>query len=97
MHAPDPGLEAARMDFRLNKAQKQLIERAAAYLGTTVSGFAVSTILREAEAVVERHERIVLNDAQRDAFLRLLDNPPKPNPALRRLARDYQDLVVERE
>lgn len=82
-----------RLDVRLRDEHKRLIERAAYMLGQSVSSFTVSTLVREAETVVQRHEGLVLSDRDRDAFLAALDNPPEPSERLRRYAREHEKRV----
>jgi len=85
-----PSKTSARLDFRLNLDAKLLIEQAAAAKGQTVSDFAVSTLVRSAEEVLESLERRRLSDRDRERFLELLDRNDEPNPALKRAARDYK-------
>lgn len=86
-----------RVDFRLDPEHKALIERAAAYRGETMTGYAVSTLVREAQRVVREHEVVTLSDRDRDRFLELLDNPPEPTDALRRAAQRHATLIAESE
>jgi len=79
------------MDFRLERGHKALIEKAAAYSGESLTGFAVSTLVREARRVVQEHESVTLTARDRDRFLSLLDDPPAPNEALRRAAERQPD------
>jgi uncharacterized protein (DUF1778 family) len=83
-----------RMDFRLSRVHKALIEKAAAYSGESLTGFAVATLVSEARRIVREHETVALSGRDRDRFLALLDNPPAPSGALRRAARRHRDLVV---
>ena len=89
-----PSKSSARLDFRLNVDAKLLIEQAAAAKGQTVSDFAVSTLVRSAEEVLERLEHRKLSDRDRDQFLELLDRNDEPNPALKKAARAYKRSVV---
>jgi len=82
-----------RLDVRLAAEHKKLIEQAAGLLGQSVSAFTVSTLVQEAEHVVERFGRLHLTDRDRDIFLAALDNPPKPNARLRRAARAHARSV----
>ena len=79
-----------RMDFRVDSEHKALIEKAAAYSGESLTGFAVSALVREARRIVQEHETVTLSTADRDRFLGLLDNPPAPKQALRRAARRHR-------
>ena len=80
----------ARLDFRLNRQVKEVIEQAAAVSGQSVSDFAVSALYRTAKEVLEREQTTRLFNRDRDLFLAGLDSDAKPNEALRRAARRYK-------
>jgi uncharacterized protein (DUF1778 family) len=78
---------SVRLEMRLDRRVKTLIERAALLTGQTVTDFAVSNLLDSALATIERHQRLVLSDRDRDLFLNALDRPPKPMPDLLKAGR----------
>lgn len=80
----------ARLDFRIEPAQKETIERAASLLGLNVSQFAVSTLVQRAHEVVQEHGTVVLSDRDRDIFLALIDSDAKANVALIAAAKRYR-------
>jgi uncharacterized protein (DUF1778 family) len=80
----------SRLDFRLNRQVKDVIERAAAVSGQSVSDFAVSALYRTAKEVLEKEQTTRLSSRDRDLFLALLDSDAKPNEALKRAARRYK-------
>ena len=80
---------STRLDVRLAGEHKKLIRQAAELLGQTVSSFTVSTLVQEAQQVVERFSSLQLSDRDRDIFLDALDNPPEPNERLRRAAKAH--------
>ncbi|MFB3892494.1 MAG: DUF1778 domain-containing protein [Phycisphaerae bacterium] len=84
---------SSRLAVRLDPELKDLIERAAAVLGQTISSFAVSTLTTEARKVVEEHEIIRLSNRDRDRILALLDNPPAPSERLRRAMKRHSEAV----
>ncbi len=84
---------SVRLDMRLDTRTKILIERAAAITGQTLTDFALSNLVQSAMATIERHERLVMTDRDRDRFLKALDRPPKPLPALAKAARRHA-LVI---
>ena len=86
----------ARLEARITPEQKELIERAAAYEGRSVSDFVVGTVQQAAKAVVQEHEVLRLNESQSRAFVETLLNPPEPNEALRKAAEQYQEDVSSR-
>jgi len=89
--------EDNRMDLRLEPEHKDLIKRAAAYSGESITNFAVSTLVSKARRVVREHETTTLTAADRDRFIALIDNPPKPNQALRRAAKSHRELISRSE
>jgi uncharacterized protein (DUF1778 family) len=84
---------SARLVARLSTEQKDLIEQAAGILGVSVSAFVTSTLVRQAQEVVESSMLIRLSNRDRDAFLAALDNPPEPNAKLRKAFRDHARQV----
>ena len=77
-----------RIDLRTSREVKDLIQRAAELLGTTMSAFIIHRSYDAAREVVAQQESLVLSDRDRDRFLQLLERPPRPNRALRQLLRD---------
>ena len=84
----------ARLEARITAEQKELIERAAAYEGRSVSDFVVGTVQRAAKAIIQEHEVLRLNESQSRAFVETLLDPPEPNEALERAAAQYREDVV---
>jgi uncharacterized protein (DUF1778 family) len=81
--APD----SARINLRTSAEAKALIERAAAYMGTTVSAFMLQNAYEAAKKVVAEHEIIVLTQRDFAAFAEAIEKPPAPTAALKRLVR----------
>jgi uncharacterized protein (DUF1778 family) len=79
----------ARLDFRLNSQAKELIERAAALNGQSVSDFATSTLVEKARQVVQAETTRTLTERDARLFLAMLDDK-RPNTALKRAARRYK-------
>jgi uncharacterized protein (DUF1778 family) len=75
---------AARLDLRVDEADKALLTEAAALTHTSLSAFVLSAARDRAESVIAERRRIVLDDATFDAFVEALDTPAA-NPALRAL------------
>jgi uncharacterized protein (DUF1778 family) len=60
-----------------------------------VSDFAVSTLIRTAHEVVERHNRTELSNRDRDIFLVLLNAiDARPNEALVAAAEKYKKEII---
>lgn len=83
-------IKTARIEARLTPEQKELIERAAAYEGQKVSEFILRSTSEAAKRVIEEHEVIRLNGEQSRTLVNVLLNPPKPNKAMKKAFKEYQ-------
>lgn len=72
----------ARLNLRLRAADDELIRRAAAQAGQSVSEFLTSSAVERAHEVLADQRTFVLDDATWDAFAAVLDEPPRPDPRL---------------
>jgi uncharacterized protein (DUF1778 family) len=85
------GARDARLNFRLSSDLKEVIEEAAAFLGQSVSDFAVSTLTQQARSVIEQRNVTLLSERDRDRFIALLDDvEARPNAALIKAAKRYK-------
>jgi uncharacterized protein (DUF1778 family) len=75
-----------RLALRVRPADKAVIMRAAALAQTDMTTFILRTALREAQSVIEAHERVQLTARDSRLVMELLENPPGPNARLRRAA-----------
>jgi uncharacterized protein (DUF1778 family) len=76
-----------RIELRATREEKRLLATAAAYERLDVTSFIMRTVLPAAREVVDRAERIVLTERDTARIVELLENPPKPTPALMAAAR----------
>lgn len=81
--------------------EKRLLATAAAYERADMASFIMENVLPTARQIVDHAERIVLSERDTMRVLVLLENPPKPTPALiaatrRRAVRDMT-LMDSRE
>jgi uncharacterized protein (DUF1778 family) len=79
-----------RLNFRLPPDKKRAIEQAAAIRGLSITDFAILTLYEEAQEILRNDQVTVLSDPDRDAFLKALDRPPKPNKRLLEAAARYK-------
>jgi len=77
------------LQLRLSSNQKELIERAAALTGLSISSFMLSHSIKAAEHEVVTRERISLSKRDWDLFMEAIENPPSPNAALKRAAQTF--------
>ena len=88
--------KSARLETRVSPEQKELIERAAAYAGRTVSDFVLAHVESAAKKVIEEYERLHLDQAQSRVLVEALLAPKKPNKKLQRAMDDYRQRVESR-
>ncbi|MDP1699101.1 MAG: DUF1778 domain-containing protein [Xanthomonadaceae bacterium] len=84
---------AARLDLRLNPADKARIARAADLRGVPLSAFVRDAVLREAESVMAAELTVTLSAAESRRFLKALDAPFKPNARLKKAMQDAAKLI----
>ncbi len=83
---------AARLDLRLDPADKARIARAADLRGVPISAFVRDAVMREAESVMAAELTVTLSAKESRRFLEALDAPFQPNARLKKaLARLAQD------
>lgn len=81
-----------RVNLRIDAESKKMLERAAAYAGSSLSDFVLANALAAAGRTIEEREKIVLSAADWEVFLDALDNPPKPNKRLKDALRRHREL-----
>jgi uncharacterized protein (DUF1778 family) len=73
------------INVRTSSYVRNLIDRAATLIGQNRSEFILDSARRRAADVLLDQKLFVLDAAQYDKFLRLLDEPPKPSNELKKL------------
>lgn len=82
-----------RLEARITREQKRIIERAARLRGTSVTDFVVVSAQQAATNTIKDHEMMSLRGAAREAFVNALLNPPAPNTAANRAAGRYRRRI----
>lgn len=80
-------LETEKIDLRTNITQKRILERAAELKHIPLSSYVLNSSLRQAQLDLAENETIMLSNRDRDTVMEILENPPDPNEALKRLFR----------
>lgn len=88
--------KSARIETRVSQEQKDLIERAAAYSGRTVSEFMLAHVEVAAKKVIEENEKLRLDQVQSRILVDALLVPKKPNKNLKLAVEDYRKRVESR-
>lgn len=74
-----------RLDIRISQKDKETLELAAASKRVSLSSYILSAVMERAEDDLDRERRIELSRQSWNQVMDLVDNPPEPNEALRRL------------
>ncbi len=78
---------SCRINLRATPDAKELIEKAAELMGTTLSAYMLQNSYEAAKRLIAEHQMLMLSNRDRDAFLAAITRPTKPNAALRKLMR----------
>ena len=95
-HARQVTGRSERFAARLSSEQKELLQRAAALHGQTLTEFVVDSAQRAAEQTIHDHELITLSARDSRAVMQALLHPEPAGPWLRRAAQQYKDFMGER-
>jgi uncharacterized protein (DUF1778 family) len=68
-----------RLDARVTKEEKRVIETAANLRGVSVTDLLRTTVTDAATRIIREHEVLSLAERSRHIFVDALMNPPKPN------------------
>lgn len=82
-----------RITARIPRANRLIIERAAAVYGATLNQFIVQTALDRAGEILEREEVLRLSERDSQTFLAALENPPEPSAKLIEAMKVHRRLV----
>lgn len=81
-------LKAAKVQLRLQPAQKAVIARAAQLRRTSLSNFLLEHAYEAAQQVLAEQVDLVMSPPEWQAFCKALDAPPRPIAALQKLLRE---------
>lgn len=73
------------INLRTSATDRDLIDRAATLVGKSRTEFVMDSARQTAEDVLLNQRLFLLDDTRYEEFLRLLDQPPQPVAALRKL------------
>jgi uncharacterized protein (DUF1778 family) len=85
----------ARLEARITVEQKNLLSKAAALLGRSLTDFVVTSAYETATRTVREHEAMKLSARDREIFVGALLHPPAPGARLRKAARRYKQRTRE--
>ncbi len=73
-----------RFDLTMDAAEKDVLSRAAALMGTTMAAFVRSAAKEKAKELLDRESRITMTAQDFDAFTQALNGAFQPNAALQK-------------
>jgi uncharacterized protein (DUF1778 family) len=79
----------SRIDLRLTREQKALLEKAASLKGVSLSAYTLLHLLPQAQQDINNQERLSLTNRDRDLFLSALENPAKLKGKLKTAIAEY--------
>jgi uncharacterized protein (DUF1778 family) len=88
---PRSRVRGERLETRVTAEQKNLIERAAALQGRTVTDFVLTSVQDAARRAIEEHNQLALSVRDSEAFVDALLNPKPINDRLRETVRRYRE------
>lgn len=71
-----------RIDIRISLQDKEMIERAANFNNLSISSYIISVVLKQAKIDLKDNEIIILNNSERDNFIKALNECNEPNQSL---------------
>ncbi|MCW5590032.1 MAG: DUF1778 domain-containing protein [Legionellales bacterium] len=89
--------KAARLEARLNPAQKEQFQHAADLTGQSLTDFVLNSIQEAANRVIREHQVINLTVSESERFVAALLDSPEPNPALKKAAQRYRKFKVDKD
>jgi uncharacterized protein (DUF1778 family) len=82
-----------RLDARVTKEEKRVIETAASMRGISVTDLMRTSITDAATKIIREKETLTLSEREKQTFFQVLMNPPRPNDAAIAAIRRYRREV----
>ena len=84
--------KAERLEARLSRKQKELIQHAADLAGRSLTDFILTASQEAANKVIREHKVITLTAHESEHFVNTLINPPNPNQHLQKAAKRHHKI-----
>jgi len=81
---------ARQIAISVTPEEKELLEQAASLKGVSLNQYMLVRALGAAREEIEKVDRIVLSDRDRDLFVEVMENPPELKGKFKEAIRDYQ-------
>jgi uncharacterized protein (DUF1778 family) len=87
--------QSARLELRLSKQKKTFFEEIAMLGGfKSLSEFIIHSVDERAKLIAEEQKKILSTQKDNKAFFDALMNPPKPNQALKKAFKKYNEALL---
>jgi uncharacterized protein (DUF1778 family) len=87
--------QSARLELRLSKQKKTFFEEIAMLGGfKSLSEFIIHSVDESAKLIAEEQKKILSTQKDNKAFFDALMNPPKPNQALKKAFKKYNEALL---
>ncbi len=86
-------LKQSRLEVRISESDKKVFEKASRLSGhKTLTGFITYIIKKEAQEIIEEHERILASEQDKETFFNAVLANNEPNENLKEAAQKYKNL-----
>ena len=86
-----PTAKDSRIDLRVTREQKAVLEKAASLSGVSLSAYTLLHLLPQAQQDIKNREKLVLSDRDRDLFLSAITNSPELQGKLKSAIAEYRN------
>lgn len=84
-----------RVEMRASQAQREILDRATATCGLSMTDFVLNAALERAREVLEQSDKITLKNEEFDHFMAVCNEAREPNQALKNAFRNARERGIE--
>ena len=84
-----------RVEMRTSQAQRDILDRATATCGLSMTDFILNAALERSGEVLERDNKITLKNEEFDHFITVCNEAREPNQALRNAFKNARERGIE--
>ena len=84
-----------RIEMRASQAQREILDRATATCGLSMTDFVLNAALERAGEVLEQNNKITLKNEEFDHFMAVCNEAREPNQALKDAFKNTRERGIE--
>jgi len=84
-----------RIEMRASQAQREILDRATATCGLSMTDFVLNAALERAREVLEQNNKIILKNDEFDHFMAVCNEAREPNKALKNAFKNARERGIE--